>query len=179
MYNLHFPPGKVDKVIGTQDILYHNGDYPQLTHHYNLLRRYIVDRHCSIHYHHCIHAYQGRSWRKASGDIFLRAHQRHDYSLRWRLKPKRLCKDRLSPLPNLLQLVKHYSLPFPLILIALLFNAKVIIQSNMRVDKMSYQNYYDKVDYLSFDILNRFKVISTTCFILNITQLHKLHRYRG
>ena len=144
MYNLNFPPEKV-KVIGTQDILYHNGDYPQLTHHYNLLRRYIVDRHCSIHYHHCIHVHQGRSWRKASGDIFLRTHPRHDYSLRWRLKPKQLCKDRLSPLPILLWLA-NIILCLSLNLITFLFNAKVIIQSNMRFDTISYHNNYDKVN---------------------------------
>ena len=78
-----------DQFIGTQDIFYHNGDHPQLTHHYNLLRRYIVDRHCSIHYHHCIHVHQGRSWRKASGDIFLRTHPRNDHSPQWTLRPKR------------------------------------------------------------------------------------------
>ena len=91
-------------MLWLHNINYRNGAHPHLIHHYNLLRRYIVVRQCSIHYHHCIHAYQGRSWRKASGDIFLRTHQRHDYSLRWRLKPKQLCKDRLSPLPILLWL---------------------------------------------------------------------------
>ena len=42
-------------------INYRNGEHPHLIHHYNLLRRYIVVRQCSIHFHHCTHAYQGRS----------------------------------------------------------------------------------------------------------------------
>ena len=48
-------------MLWLHNLVYRNGDYPHLIHRYNLLRHCIVDRLCSIHYHHCIHVHQGRS----------------------------------------------------------------------------------------------------------------------